>query len=100
MTEEPTQTTEICEDDAHWKRGLFTLFFLFCFALAEAALWMAALVQFFWMLFRGAPNDRLRRFGVGLAGWLATTVRYLSADTTEKPFPFTEWPAVDRSRTP
>jgi len=67
MADEPTHKTDICEDGAVWKRGLFMLFFLFCFALAEAVLWMIVLVQFFWMLFKGAPNDDLRLFGVGLA---------------------------------
>ena len=93
MTDETVATNRFCEDDAPWKRGAFVLFFLFCFALAEATLWVIALVQFFWILFKAAPNDAVRRFGSGLSDWAAATIRYLSADTAVKPFPFADWPA-------
>jgi hypothetical protein len=75
-----------------WMRGLFMLIFFILFGMGQSLLFMTAVVQFFWLLFAGAPNALLVRFGSSLALWLAATARFLCLASEEKPFPWTEWP--------
>jgi hypothetical protein len=72
-------------------RFLYTLIFLFLFAIAETILWAMTIGQFLWMLFnKGVPNDTLAEFGARLGVWLKRVAMYLSASTDEKPFPWRE----------
>jgi len=75
-----------------WKRGLFMLLFMFAFGIAQTLLNLLAVVQFLWLLFTKEPNQILRRFGKSLSAWLAATALFLSCDTDQKPFPWTDWP--------
>ncbi len=86
---EPAQDTGSNEI---WKRGLFMLLCVFAFWVGQALLILLAIVQFVWLLFSKEPNPKLCRFGKSLSVWLADTARFLSCDTDQKPFPWTDWP--------
>lgn len=92
MAQEPTRDSTPDEFRAPWTRGAFVLFFLICFGIAEMVLWIIAIVQFLWVLFRAEPNPRVVQFGASLSIWLARTARYIAATSPKKPFPFSEWP--------
>jgi hypothetical protein len=88
MADEQFHENEAYEEPAPWKRAAFMLFFLFCFAIAEMILWVVAVAQFFWILFKVSPHPTFSRFSASLAAWVSETVRYLGAATSRKPFPF------------
>jgi hypothetical protein len=75
-----------------WKRGLFVLFFMLAFSIAHPLLNLLAVVQFLWLLFAGAPNEFLLRFGRSMSVWLADAARFLACATEEMPFPWKAWP--------
>jgi hypothetical protein len=78
-----------------WMRGLFVLLLLLAFGVAHGLLWVAAIVQFLWLLFAGEPNAALAQFGRSLSRWLADTGRFLLGATEVKPFPWAAWPSAD-----
>jgi hypothetical protein len=73
-------------------RGLIMLVFAILFGIGQSLLYVTAVIQFFWMLFTGAPNALLVRFGSSLALWLAATAKFLCCASEERPFPWSEWP--------
>ncbi len=75
-----------------WMRGLFMLLFLFAFGIAQSLLFLLALAQFVWLLITKQQNHHLSRFGASLSIWFSDTVRFLSCETDQKPFPWTSWP--------
>lgn len=78
-----------------WIRGVFMLFFLFAFGIAQALLALAAVVQFLSLLIAGGPNEFIARFGHSLGLWLRQTARFQTAASEERPFPWAPWPAGD-----
>lgn len=76
-----------------WLRGVFMVIFVVVFAVAETVLAVIALVQFGWMIAYRKPHPMLRRFGDSLSQWIAGIVRFQTAATEAKPFPWGEWPA-------
>jgi len=93
-TTAPTRTSAI-SNPATWLRGLFMLLLLLAFGVAQGLLWVAAIVQFLWLLFAGEPNAALAQFGRSLSRWLADTGRFLLGASEVKPFPWSAWPAAE-----
>lgn len=75
-----------------WTRGLFMLLFAVVFWVAEFLLLATAVFQFGFVLFTGRCNKRLLDFGEGLSRLFYEVVAYLTFNTEEKPFPFSDWP--------
>jgi len=90
------QTIDVEEKPAIWKRGLFMIAIAILFAISETLLFALAVVQFFWALFTGQPNDMLREFGASLGNWMRQAARYQSFESDERPFPWADWPGADR----
>ena len=74
-----------------WMRGLFMLIFAALFAVAETVLLVVTVIQFFWMLFAKEKHEGLAGFGVSLSHWISATVRFQTAASEEKPFPWAKW---------
>lgn len=75
-----------------WKRGLVMLVFMFAFGIGQSILFLLALVQFVWLLFKQEHNRPLADFGNTLAIWLSEVASFLACATEEKPFPWRAWP--------
>lgn len=75
-----------------WMRGLFMLLFGIAFGVGQFVLNTLTVVQFLWLLFTGAPNELLVRFGRSLAAWLADVARFMTCASDDKPFPWRPWP--------
>ncbi|MDQ2075515.1 DUF4389 domain-containing protein [Marinimicrobium sp. ABcell2] len=84
----------------HWLRLLFMV--LFAFILYVAVIVMAAVVvlQFLFSLITGRDNRNLREFGQSLAQYIYQTLRFLTYNREDKPFPFDDWPATEESTAP
>ena len=82
-------------DRETWKRGLTMLLVGLVFWVAEFLLLVTALVQFGFVLFTGARNERLLEFGEGLSRLFYEAAAYLTFATEDKPYPFSDWPGAD-----
>lgn len=84
----------------HWLRLLFMV--LFAVILYIAAIVMSVLValQFLFSLISGRDNRNLRHFGQSLAQYIYRTLRFLTYNSEDKPFPFDDWPAVQEPPPP
>ena len=75
-----------------WLRGLFMLLFALIYSVTEVIVFVVVLLQFFFVLFTGQQNTRLRAFGEGLSVFIYQIMSYWTYNSEEKPFPFAQWP--------
>ena len=80
------------ERPSRWARLIPMLVLIICFGLAEAALYIVAIIQFIWAAVNEEPNEQLTEFGASLSVWMAQDAKYLSYVSEEKPFPWAKWP--------
>jgi hypothetical protein len=81
---------------ATWTRLLFML--LSCIFVYLAAMVGVVIVVFgfLWLLFTGEVNRELRGVGQSIASYIYESVRFLTFNTDERPFPFGgQWPSAE-----
>ena len=86
------ETAERSDRQKAWIRGVFMVFFLIAFGIAQGLLALTAVVQFLSILIAGNPNTFLTSFGRSLGRWLDQTAQFQSAASDERPFPWAPWP--------
>jgi hypothetical protein len=69
------------------------LLFLLIYGVAEILITAVVVLQFFFVLFSGEQNVRLREFGSSLSIFIYQVMNYWTYNSEEKPFPFGEWPS-------
>lgn len=79
-------------DENTWLRLLFMILFAVVLALSDLLLAAVVIVQFGFVLLGGRRNRQLLDFGADLARFRYHTVRYLTYNTEERPWPFSPWP--------
>lgn len=89
MTEELKQTRRDT-----WFRLLFVLLFAVIYSIAEIVLFFTVIVQFGFVLITGQRNDKLLEFGAALSEFIYQILRYVTFNSEDRPFPFSDWPAV------
>ncbi len=95
MTEEtPQETRKSILARSTWLRGFFMLLFAFAYGVAELLLGVTAVFQFFCLLVTGKTVERLLIFGENLSRYFYQIVRYLTFNTEQRPFPFSDWPGA------
>lgn len=77
-----------------WTRLLFMLLFAIFYSVAEIVLLAVIIFQFLYTLVTGKTNARALRFGAQLSTYAYQVFMYLTYNTEERPFPFTDWPAA------
>lgn len=75
-----------------WSRALFMLLMAIAFHIAASVLVLVAVVQLVLFIATDQPHERLRGFGRGLGRYLAQIAGFVSFDSEELPFPFSDWP--------
>ena len=90
MSEYPVTTTS---RRSIWVRGLFMVLMAMIYQLSGTLLFIVAILQFLFVLVGGMRNVRLLSFGRSLGRYVQHIVRFLSFDTEEMPFPFSDWPS-------
>lgn len=83
---------EHIRDRGTWLRLFYIVLFAAILNIALAVLAAAVILQFGFMLLTGRSNDNLAHLGRTLARFLADVVLYLTFNTDDRPFPFSEWP--------
>ena len=75
-----------------WVRGLFMVLFLIIYGVAEVVFYLIVIFQFFHTLLTRKPNTPVLDFSENLCAYLYEILLYLSFNSHELPFPFTDWP--------
>jgi hypothetical protein len=81
------------EDDYEslWMRLLWMILIAVMLSLSHTVLGVITVLQFIIMIFnRREPNADLAHFGTTLGVWMAKAVRYQTAASEVKPWPWTE----------
>lgn len=76
-----------------WLRLFFMFVIALLYSVSRVVVGAVVIVQFFWVLFTGEANEKLKRFGQALSTYTYQIVLYLTFNTEERPFPFDiDWP--------
>ncbi|TVZ39526.1 uncharacterized protein DUF4389 [Alteromonadaceae bacterium 2753L.S.0a.02] len=76
----------------HWLRLVFMLLFAVLLQVSLAVMWVLVAIQFIFALITGKDNLNLRSFGDSLSQYIFKTIQFLTYNSEEKPFPFSDWP--------
>lgn len=87
------ENIESMKDSNTWKRIAFMVLFAFAYSVAEFVLIAVAIAQVLFKLVTGSVNDNLLMLGKQTARYIFDVMKYLTFNTEEKPFPFSEWPS-------
>lgn len=83
-----------------WKRIFFMLIFAAIGGLVRMLVWAVILLQIASVLFTGAPNENVLRFGRSLALYTYHILSFLTFNTETLPYPFSEWAITDEMKLP
>ena len=76
-----------------WLRLFFMLVVVLLYGVSRVVVGAVVVLQFFWLLFTGDTNARLRNLGQALAAYTYQIILYLTFNTEQRPFPFdADWP--------
>ena len=79
-----------------WVRLLFMLIFGFLYYIAKVVIVAVILFQFFTVLFTGHKNEKLLKFGHELSIYIYQVFQFLTFNSEEKAFPFSDWPKQEQ----
>jgi hypothetical protein len=106
MTNEDNKINDFAQDIVQhlkspifWKRFLFIMLFTVAYILAEATVWAVIIFLIFYNLFTGSSNARAVTFGRQTSAYIYHMLLYLTYNTEERPFPYTDWPKPERMPT-
>lgn len=74
-----------------WMRGLMMLIVAILIGFAQTVLHLLTVLQFVLMLIeKGKPNAQIASFGKTMGAWLAKAAAFQTAQSEEKPWPFSQ----------
>ena len=75
-----------------WLRALYIAFFAIAWGLSEVLLVFSVIFQWLTVLVTGSANEPLLRFGQNLSRYHYQIAQFVSFNTEDRPFPFSDWP--------
>lgn len=84
------------KSESFWLRSLFMVLFFIVYRIVDILVLLVAISQWFYVLLSGDANDGLRKFAKGLSLYVAQIINYLSYNSEEKPYPFSDWPQDEK----
>lgn len=79
-----------------WLRLLYMAVFGLLSFVARIVVWVVALLQFLLVLITGEGNSNLRDLGQGASKWTYQAYMFVTFNSDNKPFPFSDWPEIDQ----
>ncbi len=76
----------------HWTRLIYMLLSSVFLYIASLLAGVLVVAQFVFAIVTGAPNQRLRAFGWEISTYIHQVWQFLSYNSEEKAFPFSDWP--------
>lgn len=80
-------------NSATWLRLVYMVFYVVVFNVVEVLIAAVVLFQVVMTLFTGSRNQRAMDFGAQLGMYAYQILQYLTYNSDEAPFPFSEWPS-------
>ena len=77
-----------------WRRALWMLIMALAWHVASTVMFFMVVLQWLLILLNRVPNPRLQSWGRSLGLYQSSISRYLSFNTEEIPFPFSDWPTA------
>ncbi len=74
-----------------WKRIIFMLIYAVIDSMVKLLLWLVVLLQVGSVLFTGATNPNILGFGRSLSTYHYHILLFLTFNTEQLPFPFSDW---------
>lgn len=96
-TSPSNETMQQLREPSKWLRILYMVLFLIAYAIAEIILTAIVIVQVIMNLLTGNINERLRHFSNELSLYVYDTLRFLTYNTEDKPFPLSDWKKVGKT---
>lgn len=78
-----------------WIRVLFIAAFWLVFYVTQLVIAAVVVAQCLFTLITGNPNTYLLGFGESLSKYVQEILRYVTFNTDQRPFPFTDFPKSD-----
>jgi Domain of unknown function (DUF4389) len=79
-----------------WLRLLYMAVFGLLSIVARIVVWVVAVLQFLLVLITGEGNSNLRDLGQGASKWTYQAYMFITFNSDNKPFPFSDWPEIDQ----
>ncbi|MCO4843765.1 MAG: DUF4389 domain-containing protein [Yoonia sp.] len=74
-----------------WMRLISMIIIGLLLSFAQSLFWLIAVIQFIIMVVnKRQPNEQLAEFGTTMGVWFAKAIRYQTAASEVKPWPWTE----------
>jgi len=83
------------EGNAGWMRVLFVAIFWVAFYLSQFVIAAVVIAQCAFTLISGSPNPQLLSFGDSLSRYVQEILRYVTFNSDQRPFPFSDFPKSD-----
>lgn len=83
------------EGNAGWMRVLFVAIFWVVFYLTQLVIAAVVVAQCAFTLISGTPNAQLLSFGDSLSRYVQEILRYITFNSDQRPFPFSDFPKSD-----
>ncbi len=80
------------EKNETWQRGFYMLFFIFIYGVSKFIIIGIMLFQSATIILTGKTNEQLLKFGQNLSTYLYQITIFLTFNSEQRPFPFSEWP--------
>jgi hypothetical protein len=80
-----------------WIRLLYVFLFVILYSVAEAVLGAIVIVQFGFKLITLETNKKLLDFSIGLNKYIYGILQFMTFNSDEKPYPFSDWPGSGKS---
>lgn len=87
-----TEVKENLKNVDSWKRLVYMFLFLIFYCVAETVVGVVVLIQVLATLFTGSRNERLLKLGGQLSTYIYQVLRYLTYNSEDRAFPFSDWP--------
>jgi hypothetical protein len=88
---EPSLKSRLLSVD-HWLRFAFMVLFILILSVVSYLMVALIILQFFWALFAGEGNSKLKDFGNSASLFIFKVLQFLTYNSDDKPFPFADWP--------
>lgn len=83
--------------DNKWLRLVYLVLFYLIYSITDIVLLLITLVQAVLSIVGSEPSQTLQSFGASLGSYLKQIAYYLSYHSHEKPYPFADWPASEKT---
>ena len=94
------QINENLKKTSTWKRIIFMLIYAVIDSIVKLLLWLIVLLQVGAVLFTGAVNPNILGFGRNLSTYHYHILLFLTFNTEQLPFPFSDWKLTEELESP